>query len=683
MHGRRFGDDGEAISPLSTFIDDEGGYTTVAMALSLLLSITLVLFAGRVQWSLSRAAEVQEIADASAMAGANVVARYATVAQVCDALVLTMGLAGLVTCGAALILAVIPGAGEAASGMLDLGTSVLDARSSFARSAVEGLRKLEGIVPALVMLDSIAVVEANEEEGISYAGVAVPVPFEGMSDFSSLDASVDTGDLERKARDMQNTSERLEEARKRMDDALMRGWMADCGNRPRCMRERAATLAGLAGSQNPDYPSPEAWTFGAALVRARTYYPVRRAVDVPEDGGIEALVDSCARKAFYDYAIEQLSGAYYVEHPDGRVDLLLPEFPHNTAEMRATSIYTEQRWPCTDQGARVLHATRACPGATGPAAGSASLAELDAGTVSRCPVCEMDATDMGKVAAASTSIDNGFEHYWREIVWASRDYERARNDYIGVEDELEDTAREGVDLFERALEQLSVPRAHIIPPGAWGCIALVARTNDGKVPASLGGSFLDAAQLPPGAAISAAVLAPDESADGNSVLAHLFDGLTSRYPALSESLGDAGRLWGTLLESYGSSFDELAHRSADFLERVDGVFGGSIGAWVRDAVASIVSDAGLEPVDIRMLKPVLVSTSSVFARAGWDGVARAQQLVLSLGPSTDIGTILRALGIDRPGAIGEGSVTIAELSIPGTDLVIPIEVDLSDLAGTL
>ena len=106
MHGRRFGDDGEAISPLSTFIDDEGGYTTVAMALSLLLSITLVLFAGRVQWSLSRAAEVQEIADASAMAGANVVARYATVAQVCDALVLTMGLAGLVTCGAALILAV-------------------------------------------------------------------------------------------------------------------------------------------------------------------------------------------------------------------------------------------------------------------------------------------------------------------------------------------------------------------------------------------------------------------------------------------------------------------------------------------------------------------------------------------------------------------------------------------------
>ena len=682
VHGRRSGNENDGFSPLSVFIDDEGGYTTVAMALALLLSITLVLFAGRVQWSLSRAAEVQEIADASAMAGANVVARYATVAQVCDALVLTMGLAGLVTCGAALVLAAIPGAGEAASGMLDLGTSMLDARSTFARSAVAGLEKLEGFVPALVMLDSIAVVEANEADGLSYAGVAVPVPFEGMSDFSSLDASVDTDGLERKARDMQDVSERLEEARKRMDDALMRGWMADCGNRPRCMRERAATLAGLAGAQNPDYPSPETWTFGAALVRARTYYPVRRTVDIPEDGGVEALVDSCARKAFYDYAIEQLTTAYYVEYPDGQVDLFLPEFPHNTSEMRATGIYTEQRWPCTMQDVRVLHATLACPGATGPSAGSASLAQLDAGEVSRCPICEMDATDMGKVAAASTSIDNGFEHYWREIVLASRDYEAARDEYTSAEDELEGVAREGADLFEEALGQLAVPRAHIVPPGAWGCIALVARTDAGQVPASLGGSFLDTAQLPPGAAISAAMLAPDESTDGNSVLAHLFDGLTRRYPALSESLGDAGRLWGTLLESYGASFDELAHRSAEFLGRIDGVFGGSIGAWTRDTVASIVSDAGLEPVDIRMLKPVLVSTSSVFGRAGWDGVARVQRLILSLGPSPDFGTILRALGIDRPEAIGEGSITVAELGIPGTDLVIPIEVDLSELAGT-
>ena len=254
-------------------------------------------------------------------------------------------------------------------------------------------------------------------------------------------------------------------------------------------------------------------------------------------------------------------------------------------------------------------------------------------------------------------------------------------EYTSAEDELEGVAREGADLFEEALGQLAVPRAHIVPPGAWGCIALVARTDAGQVPASLGGSFLDTAQLPPGAAISAAMLAPDESADGNSVLAHLFDGLTRRYPALSESLGDAGRLWGTLLESYGASFDELSHRSAEFLGRIDVVFGGSIGAWMRDTVASIVSDAGLEPVDIRMLKPVLVSTSSVFGRAGWDGVARVQRLILSLGPSPDFGTILRALGIDRPEAIGEGSITVAELGIPGTDLVIPIEVDLSELAG--
>ena len=99
------------------------------------------------------------------------------------------------------------------------------------------------------------------------------------------------------------------------------------------------------------------------------------------------------------------------------------------------------------------------------------------------------------------------------------------------------------------------------------------------------------------------------------------------------------------------------------------------------ALSRIFSVFGVVDLLQRMLKPVLVSTSSVFGRAGWDGVARVQRLILSLGPSPDFGTILRALGIDRPEAIGEGSITVAELGIPGTDLVIPIEVDLSELAG--
>lgn len=681
MTGQPSGIDRRNVHPLSLFLDDEGGYTTVALALALLLSITLVFFAGRIQWSLSRAAEVQEVADACSMAGSNVVSRYATCAQVCDALILSMGLAGLVTCGVALVLSAVPGAGPLAAETLEKGTSILEARSDFAQSAVRGLSALERLVPTLVMLNSIATVEANEEEGLSYAGIAVPIPLEGCSDFSGLETEIDTGALEQKAREMQEASERIEDARARANDALMRGWMADCGQRPRCMRERARTLAHLTDRQNPDYASFESWTFGAALVRARTYYPVRRNLDVPENGTVEALVDSCARRAFYDYAIEQLSMAFYTERADGGVDMQLPELPHNTTEARSTSLYTEVRWPCTAEDGRMLHATLSCPGASGPADGFASLAQLDAGDVSRCEICQMDIVDMGRVAAASTSIDNGFEHYWREVVRASRDYEQARNEGALAEAQLKGTAQEGTDLFGEALDRLSVPRPHIVPPGAWGCVALVVRMDAEEVPASLGRAFLDAAELPPGAALSAAMLAPDESQEGNSVLAHLFDGLSTRNPALFGVLGEAGHLWGRLIESYGSSYGRLAQSSADFLAQVDGVFGGSVGAWVHDTVEELVRGAGLEPSDIRMLKPVLVSSAEVFEGAGLGGIARAQQLILALGQPPDIASIVRALGLDVPGGLGEATITIAELPIPGTDLAIPLEVDLSELAG--
>lgn len=668
--------------PIDLFLDDEGGYTTVAMALALLLSVTLVLFAGRVQWSLSRAAEVQEVADAAALAGANVVSRYATCAQVCDALILTMGIAGLVVCGAALVLACVPGAGSAAAEMLDLGTSMLDARTSFARGAVEGLSKLEAAVPALVCLNSIAVVEANQQGGISYAGVAVPLPLEGGSDFSSLDTEIDTSELEERAEDLRGASEKLADASRRADEALMRGWMADCGQRPRCMRERAGTLAGMQGSQNPDYPTYETWTFGAALMRARAYYPIRRAVDTPENGTLEALVDCCAREAFYDYAIERLSEAYYIELTDGSVDMNLPELPHNTAEARATTLYTDVRWPCTHEGgATVLHATLACPGAVGGAAGYASLYDIDSGAVSRCDLCQMDIVDMGKVAAASTSIDNGFEHYWREVVLASRDYQAARAECAAAQRELEGLAEDGADAFEEALEELAVPRPRIVPPGSCGCVAIVARTQDQQVPQTLGASLLDPASLPAGVAVSAAMLAPDGSADGGSVLTHLFDGLSTHNPALFGVLGEAAELWGALLESYGTAFDQLASTSAGFLDRVDGVFGSSAGSWLKEKVGSLVRAAGIEPGDMRMLKPVLVSSSSVFERAGLGGISRVQRLIVDIGPSPSIESVLGALGLDPFEGVPSGSISLGEIPIPGTDRAIPLEVDLSALAG--
>ena len=212
-------------------------------------------------------------------------------------------------------------------------------------------------------------------------------------------------------------------------------------------------------------------------------------------------------------------------------------------------------------------------------------------------------------------------------------------------------------------------------------MAIVARTDSQEVPYRLGGSLLDPASLPPGVAISAAMLAPDDSAEGNSLLAHLFDGLADSNPVLFEVLGGAGSLWGALIESYDDAYEGIAESSTRFLERIDGVTGSSVGSWIRGKVEEVVCAAGLEPSDIRMLKPVLVSSATVFDRAGLGGISQAQRIILSLGPSPDAASILRALGMEYIASLPSSTVTIAEIPIPGTDLTIPIEVDLSRLAS--
>ena len=55
---------------LSLFLSDEGGYTTVAFAVAMLVSLTLVFSAATAEWATTREADVQSVADACALAAA-------------------------------------------------------------------------------------------------------------------------------------------------------------------------------------------------------------------------------------------------------------------------------------------------------------------------------------------------------------------------------------------------------------------------------------------------------------------------------------------------------------------------------------------------------------------------------------------------------------------------------------
>ena len=681
--GKRSGDRscGPRVLSVSLFVEDDGGYTTVAMAVALLVSLTLVFSAASAEWAMARSAEVQEVADAAALAGSNCVAAFSTVYQVLDACVLSLGLSGVMVMGAGMVVSSIPFVQAKAPAILGVGRQLLTARKGFATSAATGLSRLEKVLPALIMANSASCVSANCRGGLEYVGCAVPFPQTSETDYSFLDDGIDGSELEESAEQLREATAKKEEALKRADEAKRRAWTADCVDNPMCMRSRAQTLAGLGGSTNPNYPTVESWKFEYARVRALNYYRTRVVQEAPESSWPEELSRSAARLAFYEYASDVISRGVCIEGDEPYLDL--PELPRKSDMVRGTRLYTDVRWPCTDeQGARTLHSTLACPGATGAANGYASLLDLEQGSVAWCETCRMDVGVMGSVANASTVINNGFEHYWRIVVEASRDYVAARNDARAAEEEMRTLAEKGSSFFEEAMKQLSVDRPKVKPAGAFGCVSVVMRRQGTSVPHELTTSFISGSELPAGVAVSAATLAPDSSTDGGTILSRAFDGLSEGWGAPVELVGNVAELWGRLLVGYGSSYERVSGIADGLFDGVGSLFGESVATWLKGKVQSLVDISGLAPSDMRLRKPVLVRSQLVLDQAGLTTLGQARRVLQELPASAD--QISSTNWGKIVGELGGGDFKVAELPIPGLEGVsIPLTIDLSKLAGAL
>lgn len=670
------------LSPLSIFVRDEGGYTTVAMAVALLLSLVLVFGAASAVWTTSRASEVQEVADATALAGANVVSGFATVAQVCDAVVLSMGVAGLATMGVGLVMSALPVVHTGAAQVLDAGRSMLEARKTFAKSAASGLRKLEDALPALVMANAASCTAANSTESLHYVGTALPFPLHSETDYSFLGDDLSGEDLSENAKKLQEASERKKDAMQRADAAKEKAWRADCVDNPHCMRSRAQKLAGMSGATNPNYASAKDWKFEFARKRSLQYYRKRAAAEHPQGGSAEELTRSAARKQFYRFAAREMERASCIETPN-HVELHLPELPHNTDTMRKTSLYTDAVWPCTVEAEGItLHSSLSCPGATGTFAGYASLADLDAGSVRRCPECGMDAHAQGNAANASTNINNGYEHYWRIVVEASHEYEEAKKDEFAAEKDLEEIAEQSTELFQQAMDMVAVARPEFVPAGAWGCVAVVMRDEGTVTPAELTSAFSPGTTLPAGAALSAATLAPEQNSSQVTVLSELLSGIESQAGFGSVGMVQTAlKLWGKLLVDYGAGFKTVQSQVDDFLDDAGWLMGEPVAQSLKGMISNTVKTAGFEPADMRLRKPVLVHSQEVLDQAGEgrEKLGLVREVVQMLPSSGDgAAQVLAKRVIEQ---LGGTVFTVAEFEIPGTGLKIPFTIDSSKLFG--
>lgn len=689
-HRKRGGFMGRA--GIDLFIED-GAYTTLSSAVVILVVLTLLFSSTAAIWSMSRAGDTQVAADSGALAGANVVSSYHTAATVVDASILSLGLAGFATIGTGLVAILIPGAEPVAGNMVDTGIEIIKTRNKFAKSASEGLQKIETALPYLIAARATQAVSAQDTDSVTYTGTALAVPKTSESDFAALEGSeISTDAIKGTSDDLERAAEELRKASEDTAKAKERAWLADCGGSDKgsvsscsCMWERAKSLADLSGAQNPHYASSVTWEPQVALDRAKAYYRQRLANEKPLGEGPEKQADSAARKVFFAYASEEVERAYITEK-DGKVSARIPFLPRNPDEARTTELYTDARWPTSEvDKVTYLHYGTDCPNyKKGKPGGLASVADFDGHET--CGECHFGVSSLGYVAIATTSVERGFEYHFDKFKDALEDYVKCRNKELELERQTEDEADRAGNAFDQAIKALSGERPRIAPPGRNGVVAF-AVSGAISSPDELNSSFNTAVRLGDRGAISAAVLAPDDATAQNNVLSRFFSTLKERSGGVAGVLDGVMDVWGRLLVGYGDiqgSADELMDEMIKGLGGGSGALG-SIASWLGDTVSASVAALGLEPCDLRLRKPVLTDSANVIKSPGSDiaGFSQAQDKLrgIPLGV-TDPKALCEALEYQVERTISGTVFTLAEIPLPGGGS-IPLTVDVATLVGAL
>ncbi len=672
-----------------SFWRDEEGVTTVGMAVSILVSLALVFTAAQTYRVDSASAEIQEVADVAALAAENEIAEFMIAVRVCDATSLSLALLGITVYGLGIAALCTPMTAGLSAQLIEFGSKIMEARGKFAEKAASGLGALQKALPFLAAANAAAVASANDENqtDASYFAAAVLVPSSG-ADVTSGDTGNAADDLQRslddQADDIRRKAAEAEEAAKEASEAKKRGFERDCGDNPAyCMYERASKLANLSDASNPLYQSVDAWSFSVALSRAQAYYAARYAQEAPTSSSAEEQADSALRKRFYAWASEQLATGY-VNETDETFSASFPHLYRNTSEMRATTLYDEAVYPITSGDAGMtMHAFDGCPEAAGFTA-RGSIRDLEAGSFVTCQSCKFTASSLGKVPAASTSIDNGFEYHYAAVAQAAEDYQQARATLDSKTGEVKNQAGSLFDKCASLTVDLVADRISATPPGYKGAVAIVVNTGETATDTGFVSSFVSGDNtLGARAAVSGSTLVEDEAHDGSSVITSLLDGFGQDAGAAVGAARIVLSCWSGLLSVYAQGQGALTGALESALDWLPLTSESGLGSWASGALTKFVTSVGLQPADVDALKPVLVNTAHVTeADGGSFSVSFRSVQKQALEMSSSSTEVLSSLAdyVDS-GAQGlldnvKGGFEIATVEFPIGDVSFPITLTL-------
>lgn len=200
------------------FWNDDGGFSTLGMAVALLVTLSLVFSAAQVYRVSSASADIQDVADACVLAAEGEVAEFMIAVRVCDAMVLSLSLTSAAMFGLGVVALCAPPAAELGIELVNLGTKVLQARNTFAERAASGLNALQEALPFLAAASAYAAASSNSGGAMaaSYLGIAMLVPAEGERiEVGASKALSDAADaVSEDAESIKQASEEAEEAAK-------------------------------------------------------------------------------------------------------------------------------------------------------------------------------------------------------------------------------------------------------------------------------------------------------------------------------------------------------------------------------------------------------------------------------------------------------------------------------------
>ena len=102
---------------------------------------------------------------------------------------------------------------------------------------------------------------------------------------------------------------------------------------------------------------------------------------------------------------------------------------------------------------------------------------MEAGAWETCSECGFTAASLGKVAAASTSIGNGFEHHYEQVALAAEEYQKALEEGALAKQEAKNRVSKLLDQLRDACLSVGLFRIDADPPGGKGVVCLAVNTG--------------------------------------------------------------------------------------------------------------------------------------------------------------------------------------------------------------